>query len=140
MHGLREEDQIRVQELEVSPSYTILARVTALHYSTTLYFRNHATSTNTNAAKKSPTRTVKIATNYARKSKVWCLGLLQRLQDTLRRDEDEIKRRLGESSRRTTVLRINESVLKRRYSSLNDMENTLRKVRRYISILTRLSK
>ncbi|XP_068132936.1 centrosomal protein of 290 kDa isoform X2 [Hyperolius riggenbachi] len=49
------------------------------------------------------------------------------LLDALKMDPDEIKRLLGESSRRMTVLRVNEKSLTRRYTTLLEMEQHLRK-------------
>uniref|UniRef100_A0A8C5QQ97 Centrosomal protein 290 n=1 Tax=Leptobrachium leishanense TaxID=445787 RepID=A0A8C5QQ97_9ANUR len=49
------------------------------------------------------------------------------LLEALRTEPDEIKRLLAESSRKTTVLRVNEKSLTRRYTTLFEMEQHLRK-------------
>ena len=38
-----------------------------------------------------------------------------------------MRRRLADMSRKTTVLRVNEKALTRRYAMMQDIENTLRK-------------
>lgn len=48
----------------------------------------------------------------------YCYFFFQRLQDTLTKDESEQKRRLGEMSRKFTVARINESIMVRKYRTL----------------------
>ena len=58
--------------------------------------------------------------------------LLQRLVDTLGQDEVEVRRRLADMTRKSTVLRVNEKALARRYSALQDVETHLRKVRFFV--------
>ncbi|XP_070190390.1 centrosomal protein of 290 kDa-like [Littorina saxatilis] len=50
-----------------------------------------------------------------------------RLVDTLSHDDVEVRRRLSEMTRRMTVLRVNEKALIRRYTTMEEMEDTLRK-------------
>ncbi len=52
---------------------------------------------------------------------------LQRLLDTLDKDEDKQKKRLGEMTRKITVLRVNEKSLSRRYTAMQEVEAALRK-------------
>ena len=52
----------------------------------------------------------------------------QRLVDTLKQDDVEVRRRLSEMTRRMTVLRVNEKALVRRHSTLEEIDDTLRKV------------
>ena len=54
---------------------------------------------------------------------------MQHLLDTLKQAEPEVKRRLAEMSRKTTVLRVNEEKLTRRFTSMQEVELNLRKVR-----------
>ena len=61
--------------------------------------------------------------------------LLQRLVDTLGQDEVEVRRRLADMTRKSTVLRVNEKALARRYSALQDVESHLRKVRFFVILL-----
>ncbi|KAI3371006.1 hypothetical protein L3Q82_023650 [Scortum barcoo] len=49
------------------------------------------------------------------------------LLDTLQKDPDEIKRQLSEALRRLTVLKVNEKKLTRRYTTLLEQEQHLRK-------------
>ncbi|XP_072002625.1 centrosomal protein of 290 kDa isoform X2 [Engystomops pustulosus] len=49
------------------------------------------------------------------------------LQDALKMDPDDIKKLLAENSRKMTVLRVNEKSLTRRYTTLLEMEQHLRK-------------
>lgn len=51
----------------------------------------------------------------------------QRLLDTLDKDEDKQKKRLGEMTRKITVLRVNEKSLSRRYTAMQEVEAALRK-------------
>lgn len=51
----------------------------------------------------------------------------QELLDTLHRDPEEIRRQLSEAFRKLTVLRVNEKKLTRRYSTLLEREQLLRK-------------
>lgn len=51
----------------------------------------------------------------------------QKLLDSLKMGPDEIKKLLAENSRKTTVLRVNEKSLTRRYTTLLEMEQHLRK-------------
>ena len=53
--------------------------------------------------------------------------LLQRLLDTLDKDEDKQKKRLGEMTRKITVLRVNEKSLSRRYTAMQEVEAALRR-------------
>ncbi|XP_072045515.1 centrosomal protein of 290 kDa-like [Amphiura filiformis] len=50
-----------------------------------------------------------------------------RLLDTLQQSGDEHQRRISDSTRKITVLRVNEKALTRRYTSSQEMEGTLRK-------------
>jgi hypothetical protein len=52
--------------------------------------------------------------------------VLQRLLDTLSQEEPEVRRRLAETTRTLTVLRVNEAALTRRYTALADAEATAR--------------
>lgn len=52
---------------------------------------------------------------------------LQRLVDTLAQDEVEVRRRLADMARKTTVLRVNEKALTRRYAMMQEVEASLRK-------------
>lgn len=52
----------------------------------------------------------------------------QRLVDTLKQDDVEVRRRLSEMTRRMTVLRVNEKALVRRHNTLEEIEDTMRKV------------
>ena len=52
---------------------------------------------------------------------------LQRLLDTLDKDDDRQKKRLGEMTRKITVLRVNEKSLSRRYTAMQEVEAALRK-------------
>lgn len=52
---------------------------------------------------------------------------LQRLLDTLDKDEDKQKKRLAEMTRKITVLRVNEKSLSRRYTAMQEVEAALRK-------------
>lgn len=63
------------------------------------------------------------------------LDFQQRLIDTLAQDENEVKRRLADLTRKITVLRVNEKALARRYNAMQDIESGLRKV---ISIIYKL--
>lgn len=47
--------------------------------------------------------------------------------ETLEKDPSEIKRQLSEAARKTTVLRVNEKCLTRRYTTLLELEQHLRK-------------
>ena len=51
----------------------------------------------------------------------------QRLLDTLDKDEDKQRKRLGEMTRKITVLRVNEKSLSRRYTAMQEVEAALRK-------------
>ena len=53
---------------------------------------------------------------------------LQRLHETLAADPDNQRQRIGEFSRKVTILQVNEKALSRRYSLLLETEDTLRKV------------
>ena len=59
----------------------------------------------------------------------------QRLVDTLKHDDVEVRRRLSEMTRRMTVLRVNEKALVRRHNTMEEIEDTLRRVRRSSSYL-----
>ncbi|KAI0241044.1 CEP209_CC5 domain-containing protein, partial [Lamellibrachia satsuma] len=50
-----------------------------------------------------------------------------RLVETLGTDDVEVRRRLAELTRKVTVLRVNEKALTRRYTSLQEVEGSLRK-------------
>eukprot|EP01135_Chromosphaera_perkinsii_P004075 Nk52_evm6s268 gene=Nk52_evmTU6s268 len=52
---------------------------------------------------------------------------LERLQSILAHDPDEMKKSIGELSRKMTVLRVNEKSLSRRYTCAKDLEELLRK-------------
>ena len=52
---------------------------------------------------------------------------MQRLLDTLDKDDDKQKKRLGEMTRKITVLRVNEKSLSRRYTAMQEVEAALRK-------------
>ena len=56
-----------------------------------------------------------------------CIVFLQRLLDTLEKDEDKQKKRLGEMTRKITVLRVNEKSLSRRYTAMQEVEAALRR-------------
>ena len=60
--------------------------------------------------------------------------LLQRLVDTLSKDEPEVRRRLAEMTRTITVLRVNEQILSRKYTIAQQVETALRQVRAGIVI------
>lgn len=47
--------------------------------------------------------------------------------DTLSQDEIEVRRRLADMARKTTVLRVNEKALTRRYAMMQEIETSLRK-------------
>lgn len=49
------------------------------------------------------------------------------LLDTLQKDPDEIRRQLSEALRKLTVLKVNEKKLTRRYTTLLEQEQHLRK-------------
>ena len=51
----------------------------------------------------------------------------QRLLDNLSSDEDKQRRRLGELTRKVTVLRVNEKSLSRRYTAMQEVEAALRR-------------
>lgn len=53
--------------------------------------------------------------------------LLQNLLNVLQLDTDEMKKALSESSRKITVLQVNEKTLLRQYTMLVEMERQLRK-------------
>lgn len=53
--------------------------------------------------------------------------LPQRLLETLEKDDDKQKKRLGEMTRKITVLRVNEKSLSRRYTAMQEVEAALRK-------------
>lgn len=57
--------------------------------------------------------------------------------DTLNQDENEIKRRLGEMTRKFTVMTINEKIMLRKYNLTVDSESELRKVKKNRSTLGR---
>ncbi|XP_074654662.1 centrosomal protein of 290 kDa-like [Tubulanus polymorphus] len=50
-----------------------------------------------------------------------------RLLDTLEQDEVEVRRRVSEMTRKTTVLRVNEKALTRRYNAIIEMETAMRR-------------
>ncbi len=52
----------------------------------------------------------------------------QQLQEMLSSDPDALKQRMGEMSRKVTILRVNEKGLSRRYTLLSESEAMLRKV------------
>ena len=52
----------------------------------------------------------------------------QNLQEMLRADPDSQRQRMGELSRKVTILRVNEKTLSRRYTLLHEAEAALRKV------------
>lgn len=54
-------------------------------------------------------------------------SLNQNLLDTLRKDPEEARRRLAETVRQVTMLRVNEKTLSRRYTLLLEQEQHLRK-------------
>ena len=51
----------------------------------------------------------------------------QRLLETLSSDPEKQQRRLGELTRKITVLRVNEKSLSRRYTAMQEVEAALRK-------------
>lgn len=51
----------------------------------------------------------------------------ERLLDTLAQDEVEVRRRLSELTRKITVLRVNEKVMSRKYTTILEVEQALRK-------------
>ena len=54
--------------------------------------------------------------------------------DTLAQDDVEVRRRLSETTRKVTVLRVNEKALTRRHQIMQEIEANLRKVRIHNSI------
>lgn len=48
--------------------------------------------------------------------------------DTLSQSDDEMKRRLGEMTRKYTVMRINEKMMLRKYAIVNETEEQARRV------------
>nr|AKN21708.1 NPHP6 [Schmidtea mediterranea] len=50
-----------------------------------------------------------------------------RMLDTLNQDDSELKRRLADLCRQITVLKVNETALTRRYSAMQEMEQTMRR-------------
>lgn len=52
---------------------------------------------------------------------------MQKLLNTLQMDSDEMKKTLSETSRKITVLQVNEKSLIRQYTTLVEMERQLRK-------------
>lgn len=54
--------------------------------------------------------------------------VLQRLLESLSKDDTEVRRRLSEMTRRITVLRVNEKALTRRYQTMEEMDGSMRKV------------
>ena len=64
--------------------------------------------------------------NIAKRNKMFIV-FLQRLLDTLEKDEDKQKKRLGEMTRKITVLRVNEKSLSRRYTAMQEVEAALRR-------------
>ncbi|PFX18289.1 Centrosomal protein of 290 kDa [Stylophora pistillata] len=69
----------------------------------------------------------KASTELAREHDKIRLMEFERLLDTLEKDEDKQKKRLGEMTRKVTVLRVNEKSLSRRYTAMQDVEAALRK-------------
>ena len=55
------------------------------------------------------------------------LDEFDRLVDTLSRDESEVRRRVAETTRKITVLQVNEKALVRRFQALEDVEQFLRR-------------
>ena len=51
----------------------------------------------------------------------------KRLLETLESGEDKQKKRLGELTRKITVLRVNEKSLSRRYTAMQEVEASLRR-------------
>lgn len=47
--------------------------------------------------------------------------------DMMNQDESETKRRLADSARKMTVLRVNEKALSRKYTMMQEVEASLRK-------------
>jgi len=54
--------------------------------------------------------------------------LLQRLIDTLGKDDAEVRRRLSEMTRRITVFRVNEKALTRRFRIMEEVDGQQKKV------------
>lgn len=52
---------------------------------------------------------------------------MQRLMDTMTQDDSEAKRRLADTARKMTVLRVNEKALTRKYTMMQEIETSLRK-------------
>ncbi|RMX41053.1 hypothetical protein pdam_00003250 [Pocillopora damicornis] len=69
----------------------------------------------------------KASTELAREHDKIRLMEFERLLDTLEKDEDKQKKRLGEMTRKVTVLRVNEKSLSRRYTAMQEVEAALRK-------------
>ncbi|KAM7435378.1 hypothetical protein ABFA07_014699 [Porites harrisoni] len=69
----------------------------------------------------------KTATELAREHDKIRLLEFERLLDTLDKDEDKQRKRLGEMTRKITVLRVNEKSLSRRYTAMQEVEAALRK-------------
>lgn len=69
----------------------------------------------------------KASTELAREHDKIRLLEFERLLDTLDKDDDRQKKRLGEMTRKITVLRVNEKSLSRRYTAMQEVEAALRK-------------